>query len=43
MARETRQYWDEQLAEYWDSGFTIQEYSELKDLPYEMYVGGFVC
>lgn len=35
MARETRQYWDEQLAEYWDSGFTIQEYSELKELSYE--------
>lgn len=35
MARETCHYWDEQLAKYWDSGFTIQEYSELKELPYE--------
>ncbi len=36
MARETtRQYWEEQLSEYWDSGFTIPEYSELKELPYE--------
>ena len=23
------------MAEYWDSGLTIQEYSELKELPYE--------
>ena len=22
-------------SEYWDSGLTIQEYSELKELPYE--------
>ncbi len=36
MARETTlQYWEEQLSEYWDSGFTIPEYSELKELPYE--------
>lgn len=35
MARETRQYWEEQLSEYWNSGLTIQEYSELKELPYE--------
>ena len=33
--RETRQYWINQLTEYWESGFTIQEYCELKDLPYE--------
>lgn len=33
--RETRQYWIDQLTEYWESGFTIQEYCELKDLPYE--------
>ena len=26
---------EEQLSEYWDSGLTIQEYSELKELPYE--------
>jgi len=32
---ESRQYWAEQLSEYWDSGFSIQEYSELKDLPFE--------
>ena len=35
MARESRQYWVEQLSEYWDSGLTIQEYSELKELPCE--------
>lgn len=35
MGREGRDYWEEQLSEYWDSGFTIQEYSELKELPYE--------
>ena len=23
------------MSEYWDSGLTIQEYSELKELPYE--------
>ena len=32
---ETKQYWIDQLSEYWDSGFTIQEYCELKDLSYE--------
>ena len=37
MGREGRDYWVEQLSEYWDSGLTIQEYSELKELPYEMY------
>ena len=30
-----RDYWEAQLSEYWDSGLTIQEYSELKELPYE--------
>ena len=33
--RNSREYWEEQLSEYWDSGLTIQEYSDLKDLPYE--------
>ena len=37
MGREGRDYWEAQLSEYWDSGLTIQEYSELKELPYEMY------
>ena len=32
---ESRQYWAEQLSEYWDSGFSIQEYCELKELPFE--------
>ena len=35
MERDSREYWEEQLSEYWDSGLTIQEYSDLKDLPYE--------
>ena len=35
MGREGRDYWEKQLSEYWDSGLTIQEYSELKELPYE--------
>ena len=35
MGREGRDYWVEQLAEYWESGLTIQDYSELKKLPYE--------
>jgi len=36
MAREdARQYWKEQLAEYWGSGFSIPEYCELKELSYE--------
>ena len=35
MGREGRDYWVEQLAEYWESGLTIQDYSELNDLPYE--------
>ena len=32
---ETKQYWMDQLSEYWDSGFTIPEYCELKELSYE--------
>lgn len=35
MGREGRDYWAEQLAEYWDGGLTIREYAELKELPYE--------
>ena len=35
MGRKGRDYWEAQLSEYWDSGLTIQEYSELKELPYE--------
>ena len=35
MGREGRDYWETQLSEYWDSCLTIQEYSELKELPYE--------
>ncbi len=36
MGREdVRQYWEEQLSEYWSSGFSIPEYCELKDLAYE--------
>ena len=35
MGREGRDYWEVQLSEYWASGLTIQEYSELKELPYE--------
>ena len=35
MGREERDYWEAQLSEYWESGLTIQEYSELKELPYE--------
>jgi hypothetical protein len=35
MGREGRDYWVAQLSEYWESGLTIQEYSELKELPYE--------
>lgn len=33
--RQSREYWEQELSEYWDSGLTIQEYSELKELPYE--------
>jgi len=32
---ESRQYWAGQLSEYWDSGFSVQEYCELKELPFE--------
>ena len=32
MGREERDYWEAQLSEYWDSGLTIQEYSELKGI-----------
>ena len=35
MGREGQGYWVEQLSEYWDSGLTIQEYSDLKELLYE--------
>ena len=35
MGRKGRDYWETQLSEYWDSGLTIQEYSELKEQPYE--------
>ena len=35
MGREGRDYWEAQLSEYWESGLTIQEYSELKELSYE--------
>ena len=31
----SREYWEQELSEYWDSGLTVQEYSELKELPYE--------
>ena len=37
MEREGRDYWEAQPSEYWDSGLTIQEYSELKELPYGKY------
>ena len=40
MGREGRDYWEAQLSEYWDSGLTIQEYSELKELPYESVCPG---
>lgn len=36
MGREGRDYWVEQLSEYWDSGLTIQEYNDLKELPYKL-------
>ena len=35
MEHEGRDYWEALLSEYWVSGLTIQEYSELKELPYE--------
>ena len=34
--RRDRDYWQEQLSEYWDCSLTIQEYCEPKDLPYEI-------
>ena len=33
--RRSREYWVQELSEYWDCGLTVQEYSELKELPYE--------
>ena len=36
MGREGRDYWEAQLSEYWDNGLTIQEYSDQKELPYEI-------
>ena len=30
--RRSREYWEKELSEYWDSGLTVQEYSELKEL-----------
>ena len=33
--RRSREYWESQLSEYWDSGLTVQEYGELKELPHE--------
>ena len=33
--RRSREYWESQLSEYWDSGLRVQEYCELKELPYE--------
>ena len=35
MGRKGRDYWEAHLSEYWDRGSTIQEYSELKEFPYE--------
>ena len=26
MERERREYWEQELSEYWDSGLTVQEY-----------------
>jgi hypothetical protein len=34
MQRHSRQFWEEQLREYWDSGFTVSEYSELIGQPH---------
>ena len=28
--RRSREYWEQELSEYWDSGLTVQEYSELE-------------
>ena len=43
MGREGRDYWEAQLSEYWDSGLTIQEYSELKELPTKVPIVGAEC
>ena len=29
--RRSREYWEQELSEYWDSGLMVQEYSELKE------------
>ena len=34
MQRHSREYWKEQLREYWGSGFTVSEYSELIGQPH---------
>lgn len=34
--RRSREYWEQELSEYWDSGLTVQEYSDQKELPYEI-------
>ena len=33
MQRHSREFWKEQLREYWGSGFTVSEYSELIGQP----------
>ena len=33
--RRSREYWEDQLSEYWDGGLSIVEYCELKDLQRE--------
>lgn len=33
MQKHSREYWKEQLREYWGSGFTVSEYSELIGQP----------
>ncbi len=33
--RKSREYWEDQLSEYWDGGLSIGEYCELKDLQRE--------
>ena len=43
MGRNGRDYWEMQLSEYWNSGLAIQEYSEMKELPYGSNVAGFEC
>ena len=34
MQRHSREFWKEQLREYWGSGFTVSEYSELIGQPH---------